>query len=87
MYRGRRTQVKLRFENGLAGVVADRFGRDILLIPDGPEHFTFTVTVSVSPNFLGWLAGFSGRATVVFPKSAVQEYREFCQKVLSAIPE
>ena len=87
MYRGQRSQVKLRFENGLAGVVVDRFGRDILLIPDGPNHFTFTVTVSVSPNFLGWLAGFSGRATVVFPKSAVQEYREFCQKALRAIPE
>lgn len=87
MYRGERQLVKLRFENSLAGVVADRFGRDILLIPDGPEHFVFTVTVSVSPNFLGWLAGFSGRATIVFPTSAVQEYREFCLKALNAIPK
>lgn len=87
MYRGERQLVKLRFENSLAGVVVDRFGRDILLIPDGPEHFVFTVTVSVSPNFLGWLAGFSGRATIVFPASAVQEYREFCLKALNAIPK
>lgn len=87
MYRGERQLVKLRFENSLAGVVADRFGRDILLIPDGPKHFVFTVTVSVSPNFLGWLAGFSGRATIVFPTSAVQEYREFCLKALNAIPK
>lgn len=87
MFRGKRKRLKLRFENKLAGVVIDRFGNDILLIPDGPEHFQFTVEVSVSPNFLGWLAGFGGRASIVFPKSAVQEYREFCQNALAALPK
>ncbi len=85
MYRGRRCSVKLRFENALAGVVIDRFGRDLMLVPDGEDHFTFTVQISVSPNFLGWLAGFGGRATIVHPAKAVQEYRQFCQCVLSAI--
>lgn len=87
MYRGERKKVKLRFENALAGVVVDRFGQDIMLIPDGKEHFTMTVTVSMSPNFFGWIAGFGGRAAIVFPQSAVEEYRTLCQNALAALPE
>lgn len=86
MYRGERKRIKLRFENALAGVVIDRFGRDIMLIPDGKEHFTLTVDVSVSPNFLGWIAGFGGRASVVFPESVVEEYRALCRAALDAAP-
>lgn len=84
MYRGERKRIKLRFENALAGVVIDRFGRDIMLIPDGKDHFTLTVDVSVSPNFLGWIAGFGGRASVVFPQSVVDEYRALCRAALAA---
>lgn len=87
MYRGERKKVKLRFENALAGVVVDRFGRDIMLIPDGKDYFTMTTTVSISPNFLGWIAGFGGRAAVIFPKSAVDEYRKLCQSAIDALPE
>ena len=87
MYRGSSKRVKLRFENALAGVVLDRFGEDAMLIPDGDAHFTLTMTVSVSPNFLGWLAGFGGRASVVFPKSVVGEYRALLQSSLTALPE
>ena len=86
MYRGSARRVKLRFENALAGVVIDRFGKDIMLTPDGDAHFTLTVNVSVSPNFLGWVAGFGGRAAVIFPKSAVEAYRKHCQAALDAIP-
>lgn len=85
MFRGKCKRIKLRFENSLAGVVIDRFGRDILLVPDGDEHFTFSVKISVSPNFLGWLAGFGGRASIVYPEKAVEEYRRFCQAVLDSI--
>ena len=87
MFRGERKKVKLRFENSLAGVVIDRFGKDTMLIPDGPEHFSFTTEISVSPTFLGWMAGFGGRASIVFPKSVIEEYREFCQKAIAALPE
>ena len=87
MFRGERKRVKLRFENALASVVVDRFGGDILLIPDGKEHFTMTVDISLSPNFIGWLVGFEGRAAVVFPESAVEAYRRVCEKAIAALPE
>ena len=84
MFRGERKRIKLRFENALAGVVVDRFGRDILPIPDGKEHFTLTVDVSVSPNFFGWIAGFGGRASILFPQSVVDEYRALCRAAMEA---
>lgn len=87
MYRGERKQVKLRLENSLAGVVVDRFGKEIMMIPDGENHFILTVSVALSPNFFGWVASFGGRAAILFPKSAVKGYRELCQAALAALPE
>lgn len=87
MYRGRRQRIKLRFENALAGVVIDRFGRDVMLIPEDGDHFVLTTEISLSPNFMGWLTSFAGRATILFPPAAVEEYRDFCRRALEAIPE
>ena len=87
MYRGSSKRVKLRFENDLAGVVLDRFGEDTMLIPDGGEHFIMTANISVSPNFLAWVASFGGRASIVFPKSAVEEYRTLLEKALAPLKE
>ncbi len=86
MFRGERTTVKLRFEAGLAGVVADRFGRELLLTPDGESHFTFQAQIALSPNFFAWLCRFGGRATIVHPQSAVEAFRQYCEKILEAIP-
>ncbi len=87
MFRGERINVKLRFENRLAGVVVDRFGKDILMTPQGEDHFTFQTKIALSPNFYAWLCRFGGRATIVYPQSAVDAFREYCGDILSAIPE
>ncbi len=52
MFAGDALDVKMRFHKVLLNVVIDRFGRDIMLIPDGEDHFNFTVRVAVSPMFL-----------------------------------
>ena len=61
MFSGQVQPVRMRFDNSLAGVVIDRFGRDSMLIPDGPNHFTFTAEIAVSPLFLSWVAGFGAK--------------------------
>lgn len=78
MFGGEKMQVKLRFDNSLVGVVIDRFGNDILLVPDGPDHFIYTAEIAVSPLFLGWLAGFGSRAKILFPNSLIEQYKAFC---------
>ena len=83
MYAGEATDVKLRFHRSLVNVVIDRFGKDTMLIPDGEEHFVFTVRVAVSPMFLSWVIGFGGKAKVLYPQSVVDNCRQLCLETLS----
>ncbi len=83
MYSGETSDVKLRFHRSLVNVVIDRFGRDILLIPDGEEHFVFTVNVAVSPMFLSWVIGFGSKAKILYPQSVVEACKEMCREALA----
>ena len=83
MFSGDAVKVKMRFHRDLINVVIDRFGKDTMLIPDGPEHFTFTVPVTVSPMFLSWVIGFGKKAKILYPQSVVDQYKALCQEVLS----
>lgn len=74
MFGGDTTAVRMRFHKSLAGVVIDRFGPDTMLIPDGDEHFIFTMDIAVSPLFLGWLAGFGDRARILSPQNVIDQY-------------
>ena len=78
MYSGEMTDVKLRFHRSLVNVVIDRFGSDIILIPDGEEHFVFTVNVAVSPMFLSWVIGFGSKAKILHPTSVIDACRQMC---------
>ena len=83
MYSGEEAAVKLRFHRSLVNVVIDRFGRDILLIPDGVDHFVFTVNVAVSPMFLSWVIGFGAKAKILHPQSVVDACKAMCLEALA----
>ena len=80
MYAGTAYTVKMRFRNELTDSVMDQFGRDIVMIPDGSDHFTFTAAVEVSPPFYAWLATFGRRAKIISPAPAVEGMKDFLQK-------
>ena len=82
MYAGDETEVKLRFPRRFVNVVFDRFGRDLLLIPDGEDHFVFTVKVAVSPMFLSWVIGFGKEAQILHPQSVIDACRQLCQETM-----
>jgi predicted DNA-binding transcriptional regulator YafY len=54
-----------------------------MLIPDGEEHFVFTVNVAVSPMFLSWVIGFGSKAKVLFPQSVAEDCKKLCLETLS----
>ena len=83
MYAGDATTVKLRFHRDLTNVVMDRFGRDTMLIPDGDEHFVFTVNVAVSPMFLSWVIGFGRKAQILHPQSVIADCQALCREALA----
>jgi len=83
MYAGDAANVKLRFHRSLTNVVIERFGRDTMLIPDGEDHFVFTVHVAVSPMFLSWVIGFGSKARILYPQSVVDACVEMCKSAMA----
>ena len=75
MYSGQEMKVTLRGRRDKASLVWDRFGQDVILVPDGEEHFTVTLPVVMSPQFFGWLLGLDGSVTLIGPRQAVCAYR------------
>ena len=55
MFGGKERTVKLLVKNNLAGVIIDRFGKDVMMIPADNDHFTVSVDIHVSKQFLGWV--------------------------------
>ena len=81
MFSGREGQVRLRCANSMVGVVLDRFGQDVILAPDGEEHFTVTVDAVVSPQFFGWLFGLGPNVALLGPDWAVEDWRRQLEAV------
>lgn len=74
MFSGTPCRLRLRCENRLAGVLIDRFGLEVALIPDGEEHFTAAVDLVASPPLWGWLFGLGAGVEVLSPDWAVEEF-------------
>lgn len=81
MFSGEVQTVKLRFENYLVGAVIDRFGKDIMVVPDGDDHFTVQVEVAVSPPFFGWVFSFGAAAQIVGPADVVERMKQHVMQV------
>ena len=75
MYSGDEVTMSLRFRRSMVNVVLDRFGQDVILIPDGDEHFTVTLPLVMSPQFFGWLFGLGDGVRLTAPPQAVEAYR------------
>ena len=76
MYSGKEERVKIHCENALAGVIIDRFGKDIIIVPDGDEHFNVNVNVVVSKQFIHWIMALGDGATIVSPQYVVDDVKE-----------
>ena len=74
MFGGEQRQVRLRFANHLAGAVLDRFGRELILVPDGDAHFIISVSAAVSPQFFAWVFGFGREAELLSPPDVREMY-------------
>lgn len=82
MYGGEDETVRLVCENRLIGVILDRFGKEIWLRPEDKDHFVVQVTVTVSPQFFGWLAGLGKAVRVCGPGKVRARYQEYLQEIM-----
>lgn len=77
MFDGEEQTVKLECKNHFAGVIVDRFGKDVKMRKFDEEHFLAYVDVAVSGQFLGWVMALGEGVRIVGPDSvAAQMDRE-----------
>ena len=85
MFGGEEVDVRLRLHDQLAGAVIDRFGKDIIMVADGVEHFTVNVRVALSPVFHGWLFQFGELCEVLSPQILKDGLRRRAEAFLSQL--
>lgn len=81
MFGGEELEIKLRCENQLAGVMIDRFGKDISFIIDDEKHFVIHISAEISPAFWGWIFQFGNQIKILEPQSLVEDYQQYLEKV------
>ena len=84
MYGGQDRSITLEGENSLVGVVIDRFGTDVMIFPHDEEHFHASVTVTVSPQFFGWLAGIGKGIRIRWPEDVREEYKDYLRAIVES---
>lgn len=83
MFSGQEQTLTLCFENRLAGVVIDRFGKDVPLHAEDSQSFTARIQVTISNQFFGWLSGLGPGVRILSPETAARQYQEFLQSLLA----
>ena len=81
MFGGERVTVSLEGEDRMAGVLIDRFGKDIWIMPAGEGRFVARVEASVSPQFFGWIMGLGEGIRITAPESVVSQMREHVHRL------
>lgn len=84
MFSGDEEMVTLEIKNQLIGVVLDRFGTEIMIVPADREHFRTHVKVAVSRQFFGWVFSFGGDIRILGPERVVSEMKEELNTVCKA---
>ena len=82
MFTGKTESVTMTGQRHLAGVILDRFGRDVMMVPADADHFRVTVDITTSPQFYGWLSSFGGEVEIVRPDHVRREYIAYLKKIL-----
>lgn len=83
MFDGDEGYVKLEFENRYAGVVIDRFGKDIAIRKSDDNHFIVSVKVVVSNQFFGWLFSLGTAVRLLGPDEVVDSYRQSLENMIN----
>ncbi len=82
MFGGKLTTVVMECDNSLSGIVIDRFGNDVTIIPK-QTTFTASVKVMVSPTFISWALGFGGRLKILSPEPVIKMLKDTASEALT----
>lgn len=84
MYGGEEKELELLCDNKLAGVIIDRFGKDVYMRPVDDKVFKVLVKVNISNQFYGWLCGIGSGVKIISPKEVVDGYKKHLQGIVKS---
>jgi predicted DNA-binding transcriptional regulator YafY len=85
MFSGDVETVTLCFEKSAVGIVIDRFGKEIDIIPRNGECCATRVKVNVSNTFFGWIATSRGRIRIEGPETVRQQFISFIDDIRQGV--
>ena len=74
-------EVTLNAHVSLIDAIIDRFGMDVKLTPVKDDVCSFSVLVSLSPEFFGWVLSFGGRMKLISHSNAKYYFRSTCHRI------
>lgn len=86
MYGGEVMRVSFEGKNEIVGVLFDRFGKDITVIPQKDDRFTASIEIAVSPNFLGWVFSLGDKLLITGPETLVDRMRDEARRLSAMYP-
>ena len=84
MFTGETEDVVISAPEHMVGIFLDRFGRDIMPVPEENSRFHVSLPVTVSPQFFGWLTGLGSGVRIVRPASVKAQYTAFLKEILES---
>lgn len=83
MFSGEEKMVTLECVNEMAGVIIDRFGKDIPIIKTDEGHFKVKIKVAVSRQFLAWVISLGEGVKIIEPSDVIEEIRGEIARLVS----
>ncbi len=81
MFTGTEQTVRLRFQNKMIGVVMDRFGSDVMIIPEDDGYFVINVRVNISNMFFGWIIGLGDGVKILGPEPVITQFKREIERL------
>ncbi|MCR4604648.1 MAG: WYL domain-containing protein [Eubacterium sp.] len=81
MYDGELMKITLLCKNEMAGVIIDRFGKNVPMIKTDKDHFETKIDMALSPIFLGWIAGMGDGIRITGPDEAVSQMTDMLREL------
>ena len=82
MYGGHDERVTLLCKNELAGVMIDRFGKNVMMIPGEDGMFKISALMTVSNQFFGWITGLGTAVQILGPENVKEEYKSYLRTII-----
>ena len=82
MYTGKAETITIKCVTGMASIILDEFGNQMIISEVNDEYFTLSLKTAITPTLLSWLLLFYDRVTVIQPAKLKEKLLTIANKVI-----